>query len=101
MNREFARHPGPTEPGAWASGYGVEFETGQDCWIRRDPQFRKVFTVQVEGHGFPYIARELVERRRLSHNRKVQAFGHVLLLASKDTDLDNALQDTPLSHSTG
>jgi hypothetical protein len=30
------------------SGYGVEFEAGQNGRVRTDPQFRKIFTVKVE-----------------------------------------------------
>jgi len=91
----------PERTRSLASGYGVEFETGQNGRIRRDPQFSKIFTFEVEGNSFPYIAREFVKSGRLSHNWQVQAFGHVLMLASKNADLDDAFQDMPLSHSTG
>jgi hypothetical protein len=64
-------------------------------------QFSKIFTFKVEGHGFPYIAGELVQSARLGHNWQVQALSHVLLLASKNADLNDALQDLPLPHSTG
>lgn len=66
------------EAGAWASGHGVEFETGQNRWIRCDSQFGEVFTARWSDTGFPYFARELIKGVRLSHNRKVQALGHVL-----------------------
>ena len=47
----------------------------------------------MEGHGFPYIDCEFIKGGGLSHNWKVQALGHVLLLASKNANLDDTLQN--------
>ena len=50
----------------------------------------------MEGYRFPYVACELIQGARLSHGWKVQALGNVLLLASKNADLNDALQETCL-----
>ena len=47
----------------------------------------------MEGYRFPYVVCEIIEGARLSHNWKVQALGHVLLLASKNADLDDSFQE--------
>ncbi len=59
-----------------------ELEDRQDRGIRRNPEFGRIFTLELQRDCFPQVESELVQRRRLGHYWKIETLRDVKIFAA-------------------